>query len=346
MQDNGFPGEIGTEYLEGKGRHLHAAYSCSLCKLCTARCPKKLPVAEMFLQFRRIAVERGEGRFKEHLPLRFFEKLGSSPVFSKTLLPAGCTAVFFPGCTLPAIRPRQTLKLFHALSQKNATLGILLDCCNKPSHDLGEQKDFLKRFSRKVALLQQKGIRRIITACPSCLQIFRRYGEGLEVSFAYTELEVDAGRVERCHDSKEKITTLPPQSYTIHDPCTVRFDVEMHQSVRRFARTRDKNITEMEHNGQHTLCCGEGAGSACFADSPAHTWTRRRTAEAGSRRVLSYCAGCTIRLKSCKTQHLLDILFPSSRDCARRARPFFTYLNRLRFKRWITAWLSNDAASV
>lgn len=332
LQHYGTPGQIAGQHLSGDAAHYQTAFFCSLCQLCTELCPKRLPIAEMFLDVRRKAVTQGRGRFKEHRRLLGYESLGNSSFFTSYQLPAHCTTVFFPGCALPGTHPAQTLGLFSLLQEDIANLGLVLDCCNKPSHDLGFHNLFLANFNPKVATLEKLGIKKIVTACPSCLAIFRQYGKGLEVCSAYTYLA----------DYVEKNRTFADRAdyqYTLHDPCTLRFDSEISAAARKLVHSVGIRITEMEHNRATTLCCGAGGAALSPAGGKDSNWKKKRFAEAGEARMVTYCAGCTSAFASNKAIHLLDLLFPPpGKKGALRVlpRPPLTYLNRMIFK-WKTA---------
>ncbi|MFH0784966.1 MAG: (Fe-S)-binding protein [Pseudomonadota bacterium] len=334
LQHYGIPGQIAGQHMSGVADHYHTAFFCSLCHFCTELCPKGLPIAEMFLDIRRKAVAKGLGRFKEHRRLLGHQALGNSPLFTSYQLPVGCTTVFFPGCALPGTHPEQTLGLFTLLQEGIEGLGLVLDCCNKPSHDLGFHDRFLVNFSRKVVALQNLGVKKVLTACPSCLAIFRQYGKGLEVSTVYTHL---ADLIEKDRTMVYAADAIDCR-YTLHDPCTLRFDSEISGAARRLIQSKGITITEMEHNRATTLCCGAGGAASCMAGGKNSGWRHKRLAEVGEAQMVTYCAGCTSAFASSKAIHLLDLLFPlSDKKGPSRKLPQapLTYLNRLRLK-WKT----------
>ncbi len=331
LQHSGTPGQIAGQHLSGVGDHYQTAFFCSLCRLCTELCPKRLPITEMFLGMRRKAVVQGRGRFKEHRRLLGYEALGNSSFFTSYQLPAGCSTVFFPGCALPGTHPEQTLGLFSLLREGIEDLGLVLDCCNKPSHDLGFHDRFLANFHRKVTALQKLGVKKVLIACPSCLTIFRQYGKGLEACSVYTHLA----------DYTLKYRTLPDTTdhqYTLHDPCTLRFDGEIADAARKLVQSVGISITEMAHNRATTLCCGAGGAALSPAGGKDSGWKEKRLAEAGDAQMVTYCAGCTSAFTSSKAIHLLELLFPrpGKKGMSRKLpRTPLTYINRLILK-WKT----------
>lgn len=335
LRRHGMPGQIADQWLAGDDGHFTTAFACSLCRLCTRICPHGLPMAEMFLDLRRAAVDSGSGRFRGHRALLGYEAIGSSRLLTGYFLPAGCTTVFSPGCSLPGIRSEQTFQLFLLLRERIPSLGMVLDCCNKPSHDLGFHDRFMANFSRKVDRLRAGGVEKVITACPSCYQVFRQYGQGLETTIIYSHL-MQHGAVKRIPSDRR---------YTIHDPCTLRFEPHIHQAVRQLVESLGIEVNEMEHNRSTTICCGEG-GAACHLPGGGHAgWQGQRLAEAGDARLLTYCAGCTAALASPRTGHLLDVLLPSAGQEADKLPKITgaprTYLRRFFFKLKMVKYFRN-----
>ena len=149
--------------------------------------------------------------------------------------------------------------------------------------------------------------------------MFKRYGVGLAVSFAYSYLSIKGGGV---------VTG----DYLIHDPCTIRFEAQVQKDVRTLAKDLGVQLKEFEMSGMTTLCCGEGGGAGFLDNGAGKTWTKKRREEAGDTAILTYCAGCTSRFDSRNTRHLVDILYPEIAVSGKRVRPLWTYLNRLVLK--------------
>ncbi len=301
-------------------------YSCSLCRLCDVHCPEALNISEMLWLMRCRLVEEGRGPLRQHRRILSYEKIGLSPWFQLSAIPENSTAVFFPGCALAGIMPGQVRKLFELLNTRIDRLGIVLSCCAKPSHDLGRADFFARTFNAQIDEWQERGITTVITACPSCHQIFTRYGEGMKVKTIYQILDVQEPG-QRGETGEE---------LCIHDPCSTRFDAEVHQSVRAIAASLGLKVGDLKHQRKRTLCCGEG-GSACFvAPDITDQWAEKRAEQAAGRPVLTYCAGCVHFLSGKMTTiHLVDLMLDPEQALAGKApatRWPFTYLNRLLLK--------------
>ncbi len=325
LKKYGHPGEIAADYQTDPAAGREIAFSCSLCGLCTAVCPLGLDPARMFLELRRDADGTWEpARYRRLLG---FEKRGTSRRYTWHALPEGCTTVFFPGCALPGSRPKRTLQIYDYLQARDPAMGIVLDCCSKPSHDLGRQHHFEAAFSRLHDSLLSAGVHDVIVACPNCHKVFSRYGRGLNVTTVYERMAADgfeaAGRFNL--------------EVTVHDPCAGRDISALHDAARTLIRSHGLKVYEMRHAKENTICCGEGGAVGCVSRDLSGQWGRRRKEEAGGRPILTYCAGCQAMLgRSTPTHHLIDLLFEPERTISGRIRvpraPFI-YLNRLRLKK-------------
>ena len=326
LQRYGTPLDIVDRYDFSRPAHQRIAFECSLCTLCDAVCPARVGPCDLFLALRRQATGGANSRMWRYLPILAYEKWGKSPLLSYYGMPEGCDTVFFPGCALPGTRPETTWRLFIQLQQSIPSLGIVLDCCTKPSHDLGRQLHFRDRFGEMVRYLSARGIRRVLVACPSCHTIFRQYANGLIVDTVYPILSRSARPFNAPGTGK----------LTVHDPCSARTEPAIQDAVRTLLSGLGLHATEMPHHREHTLCCGEG-GSVDLVrpDLPRH-WGRIRRQEADGRKLVTYCTGCADRLsRQTPTVHVADLLFfpeqalNGGMPAARRPH---TYANRLKVK--------------
>jgi Fe-S oxidoreductase len=329
LQEYGKPKHIADSFDPHNKDHQGIPFECSLCELCAAVCPVEIHPAKMFLEMRREAVRTGQGDFSEHGGILAFEKRGTSQRFSYYALPPGCDTVFFPGCALPGTRPDTTWSLFEHLRKTMPTLGIVLDCCTKPSHDLGRDEYFTAMFEEMRDFLLNNGVRQVIVACPNCYKVFHTYGDQLAVQTVYEFLARNGLPAE-----KNFAATI-----TVHDPCAVRYESGIHAAVRDLCARQGLSLAEMPHHGEKTLCCGEGGSVGFITPELAKKWAALRKDEADASRIVTYCAGCVNFLGAVSpTSHVLDLLFQPEATMAGKvkvAKSPITYLNRLRLKKRI-----------
>lgn len=317
---HGSPRDIIRSYDPDDPKKNVVCFECSLCGLCSAVCPESLSPHTLFLEMRREAVEHGYGTFSEHKGLVGYERTGMSQHFSWYGLPEGCTTIFFTGCALPGTRPAATLAVYEKLKEAIPALGLVMDCCTKPSHDLGRQQFFLDLFGEMTAWLESHGVERILVACPNCYKVFSEYAPYFQTETVYETL----AETLPVSAAVTRLTTV-----TIHDPCVVRFSSAPQVAVRTLIAESGRIIEEMPHTRRSALCCGEGGTVGVLAPHLADGWGERRAGEAAGREVITYCAGCANHLgKRLKVSHVLDLIFSTPKPSSGP----MTYLNRLRLK--------------
>jgi Fe-S oxidoreductase len=303
------------------------AFECSLCALCTAVCPVDIDPAAMFLEMRQELAHRGDGDFREHSVIINFERRGTSRRFTYYALPEDCRAVFFPGCALAGTRPQRVLDIFEHLRKGIPSLGVVFDCCAKPSHDLGRKEHFKTLFGEMRTYLLGNRVETVLVACASCYQVFKEYGGDLSVKSIYEALAED------CLPFEEKLSGV----VGLHDPCAVRFEESIQIAVREIVKRSGLTIEELPHRGPRTLCCGEGGSVALVARKLAMNWGRITKEEAKGKRIVTYCAGCADFLgATLPASHLLDVVFEPEAALSGQvkvSRSPLTYWNRIRLKK-------------
>jgi Fe-S oxidoreductase len=352
LQENGLPGEIAAALQAG--RCDTDPFTCSLCNLCGAVCPEKLEPGAMFLAMRRQAVARRAVNLRPYRPLLTYEKLGNSRLLAWQGLPAGCRRVFFPGCALPGSRPESTLALYRRLRTEIPDLGIVLGCCAKPSHDLGRQQHFQRKFGEIRQRLLAAGVEEVLVACPNCHKVFSQYGGELKVISVWEVLAgegrakpaaADSAMAEKAAGQGEAAVladsggeTKPAGPVvTVHDPCPLRGQPGLRRAVRRLLAREGLEVREMKASGGKTLCCGEGGAVGLVRPDLAANWGRMRYCQADKMAVVTYCAGCAgfLQRAGLAPIHLADLLRDPAAALAGQlpvAKSPWTYLNRLRLK--------------
>lgn len=312
------------------------AFECSLCGLCGAICPHGVEPSRLFLAMRRNAVEQGAADMKPYRRLLAYEARGHSRLFASYAVPEGCNTVMFPGCTLPGTRPAAMAALTQRLRGMIPNLGVVLDCCHKPSHDLGRQEFFEQRFGAIRDRLASAGVSTVLTACPNCTKTFHAYGQGIEVRTVYEVLADAEGP--------------PPErsavEVVVHDPCPFRNDKAVREASRKLLAAKRLGVVEPRQTGKHTQCCGEGGSVGCVDASLSSIWTNARLEQARGLPIAASCAGCAAMLRRAggDAHHLLDLYFHPAEALSGTIKPpgfLAGYVHRLRYKRSIRKILSH-----
>lgn len=327
VQECSFLQKVGNplELIETSDEKCNS-FECSLCGLCATVCPEGIDPSRYFLQLRLKERNRQGFDDKRHSSLIAYERKGTSKLFTFYGLPEGCDTVFFPGCAMPGTRPDTVLNVYEHLKSMFPALGIVLDCCLKPSHDLGREEHFVTAFGEMRDYLELNGIIKVLVACPNCQRIFSQYGGKITVQTVYELL----GK------------TTPSSGASVveavmHDPCVSRFDPLTQHAARKLAASRGVKIIEMEHSKERTICCGRGGGVNFISRQMMDDAISNRTTESGNKPIVTYCAACAETFsKNTQSVHLLD-LWKSPADAIagkiKVSRVPFTYLNRIMLKR-------------
>lgn len=317
-----------TEYFGNS-----VVFECSLCGLCTSVCPNDLPITEAILKVREDAqrqsrVSRPNNSIrKEHNGLCRYEALGSSQLLTLELIPENCTSIFFPGCGLAANHSSVAYSTYQHLKTLHPNLGIVLDCCTRPSHTIGLNDRFEKKFTALLDRLKRNGIQKIYTACPSCYMTFTEHALEFDTDTIYQLLNNDHKTIQANRLS----------NVTVHDTCVTRNASQIHESIRSLLIKSGIVPFEMEHNRSRTLCCGEGGAAHHISPELAGSWRTQRKFEAKGRHIVTYCAGCSETLgREIPTTHLLELLFGKREHFHKKHRSpgiFMRYAGRIHLKR-------------
>ena len=325
LREHGTP-KIMADRLLGEGQGRALAFECSLCGLCETFCPMHLPLSDFFLSMRRAALDAGDISLTSYRALLNYEAVAASRPFRTLALPPKGDTVFFPGCTFPGTNPATTEALFLHLRKCMPGLGLALDCCFKPSHDLGRQDFFDRHFGELRARFLAHGVRTVLTVCPNCFKVFARYGDGLAVKTVYEAL------------SEYPLPARPLAHGTaiVHTPCPFRDQASLQEIILGCTQESGLDVEKTRYDGSQSLCCGEGGAVGDLKPENASTWAKGTAEHAQGRIVVTTCAGCVKTLSPhAHAVHLLDLLFFPAKtlnNALPRPRGVAAYLHRLLFK--------------
>ena len=311
------PKELAKRFKRNPLENIEIPYSCSLCGLCQSICHLDLHPGDMCLETREKIFQTQQ---RDALPndfvydymiprlkgLRNHQIISTSPIFtlSKASKKDKSTlkSVFFPGCSLPAYSPGLVLKVYQYLQQKIPGIGVILNCCGKPSSDLGDKDRFRKIFGRSLKEFSQLGIEEVVVACINCHKVYTENSD-IKLRNIY-EIMAEMGLPEPISGGGQEIT--------IHDSCPARYQPEIRNAVRQIAFQMNFKVKEMKFKNETTQCCGAGGCAPMGNTALSDRHTKARVAQATDQ-IVSYCAHCRERFSTCgPSLHILDLVFGSS----------------------------------
>ena len=275
--------------------------SCSLCRQCENLCPRNFSMADLCLAARQQMVR--EKRMPASAHWFALEEMrtatGDTALIRHAPGTSSSRVLLFPGCQLAGIRPGQSLRLYDRLLELQPATGIWLDCCAAPAHWAGEMEEYSRQASRLKDLWVAMGRPKVLTACSSCLLMFRQYLPEFNAGSVWTLL------------AREPVTgSRPGPALALSDPCTARHDQETREAVRILLAAAGQPLAPLEMDKVLTECCGYGGLMDNAAPATARKVRETRVSQSDSG-FLTYCAMCRDQLARTgkPVVHLLDILF-------------------------------------
>jgi Fe-S oxidoreductase len=319
--------------------------ACSLCGQCTVICPHDFPVAEVCRSTRMEMVDTGHMPPSPHDFALEDMRFSLSEYCSLSRHQPGTensAYLFYPGCQLSGSAPDSVKKSYGFLTANlQGGVGLMLGCCGIPAHWAGRTKLFSETMANFKAEIARLGNPTVITACSSCLSVFKEFAPELKSTSLWEVLDTL---------SLPEEASKPAGPLTLHDPCTARDQRAMRDSVRSLCAKIGIEVVEHEYNGELADCCGYG-GLMQFANRSLGEKAVRRKAERSDLDGLAYCAMCRDNLAAHgrPVAHLLDYLFTTTdQDPLTRSNPGFSrrHENRARLKNELLADLWQDSAVV
>ncbi|RJQ46840.1 MAG: (Fe-S)-binding protein, partial [Nitrospiraceae bacterium] len=206
--------------------------------------------------------------------------------------------VFFPGCSLPAYSPELVLKSYQYLRQVIPGAGIVLNCCGKPSYDMGDAKRFKTIFDNTVKTFKDLGVEEVVVSCINCHKMFRENSD-IKLRTLY-EVMLEKGL--------PKTVSGNGQIISVHDSCPARYRPEIRNAVRAILSESGYRIEEMQFKNELTRCCGAGGCAPTGNTALSDRHTRKRVSQAKGL-LVTYCAHCRERFSSyAPSLHVLDFI--------------------------------------
>ncbi|MBD0295094.1 MAG: (Fe-S)-binding protein [Flavisolibacter sp.] len=202
-------------------------------------------------------------------------------------------------------RAQKITKAFATILNKvgirYAILGKEEMCTGDPARRAGNEFLFQMMAYQNIQLLNGYEIKKIVTTCPHCFNIFKneypQLGGSYEVMHHTTFLQglINEGRI-RLNDGG----TFKGKRITYHDSCYLGRGNGIYEAPRKVLEALDAELIEMKRCGKNGLCCGAGGAQMFKEEEPGKTrinWERANEAiETGSQIVAAACPFCNTML--------------------------------------------------
>jgi NADPH-dependent glutamate synthase beta subunit-like oxidoreductase len=280
--------------------------SCSLCGLCKEVCPEGLNLGELCLEARAEMFKKGKMPPSAHdFPIRDMVFSNGEQCVLTRHQPGHTSSsqIFFPGCQLSASAPDHVERAYAYLTEHvPGGTGLMLRCCGAPAEWSGRTELFLAGLREIKETWQEMGRPRLILACSTCHQMFKKYLPDVEI-ISLWELYNQYGLPQITNAHR-------PALVAVHDACTTRHEGRIHETVREILQQTGCRIEELPASRDKTECCGFG-GLMQFANRGLADNVKRRRINESSADYVAYCAICrdNFAAQGKKTYHLLDLIY-------------------------------------
>jgi heterodisulfide reductase subunit D len=149
---------------------------------------------------------------------------------------------------------------------KYAILGKEEMCTGDPARRAGNEFIFQMMAYQNIQVLNNYGIKKIVTACPHCFNIIKN--EYPELGGSYDVMHHTVFLQELIDEGKIKLKeggSFKGKRITYHDSCYLGRANEIYEAPRKVLEALDAELIEMKRCRSNGLCCGAG-GAQMFKE--------------------------------------------------------------------------------
>ena len=191
--------------------------------------------------------------------------------------------------------------ILNKVGIKYAILGKEEMCTGDPARRAGNEFMFQMMAYQNIQTLNNYGIKKIVTICPHCFNIFKNeypeLGGTYEVMHHTVFLQqlLDEGKITIKEGGQWKGKRI-----TYHDSCYLGRANNIYEAPRKVLEALDAELVEMKRCRTKGLCCGAGGAQMFKEEEKGSTrinWERTEEAiETGSNVIAAACPYCNTML--------------------------------------------------
>lgn len=191
--------------------------------------------------------------------------------------------------------------ILDKLSIRYAILGKEEMCTGDPVRRAGNEFMFQMMAFQNIQVLNNYGVKKIVTACPHCFNILKNeypeLGGHYEVIHHTSFLQqlIDEGKIKMKEDGSFKGKRI-----TYHDSCYLGRANNIYEAPRKVLEALDAELIEMKRCRSNGLCCGAGGAQMFKEEEKGDVRINiERTSEAistGASIIASACPFCNTML--------------------------------------------------
>jgi len=161
---------------------------------------------------------------------------------------------------------RAFAKILTHLDVSYAVLGKEETCTGDPARRAGNEMLYQMQALQVIEVFKMYEVKKIITICPHCFNIFKNEYPDLGGSFEVINYLRFINRMIEEEKLKIDAGSLENIKVTYHDPCYLGRGNNIYDEPRSILKNLTGSLVEMERNRSFALCCGAG-GAQMFKEA-------------------------------------------------------------------------------
>ncbi len=172
-----------------------------------------------------------------------------------------------------------------------AILGTEEKCTGDFARRVGNEMLYQMSAQENIETLNGYGVKKIITACPHCLNTLKHEYPQLGGHYEVTHHSVFIAQLVK--SGKIRLKPSLAGALTYHDPCYLGRYNDVFDEPRALLQASAKGVyKELDRHGRESFCCGAGGGRMWMEETIGKRINLERTEEIVSREVANVAVGC------------------------------------------------------
>jgi Fe-S oxidoreductase/nitrate reductase gamma subunit len=254
-------------------------WSCTTCGSCQEQCPVFVEHVPKVMEMRRhLVLDQGEMSAEAQLALTNMERHGNPWGVGKTTRRDWCKdldvptidengepdVLYWVGCagSFDGRNQKVAAAFVKVMKEAGVNFSILGNdemCCGDSARRLGNEYLYQSLAETNIEMLNELGIKKIVTPCPHCLNALKN--EYPQMGGNYEVVHHSQFILDLIKAGKIKLENPLAETVVYHDSCYLgRYNDIYHQPREILKAIPQTSLKEMERNLGKSFCCGAGGG--------------------------------------------------------------------------------------
>ena len=302
-----------ADLIEMVGRE--ALWACTTCMACQEICPASIEHPSKIVEMRRsLVLMAGEFPGDEVMSAMEQAEVNGNPLGMGYAFRGDWAAelgvksleenaevdiLYFVGCYASFDKrnitvARSFIKLCHAAGVRVGILGKEEKCCGEPMRKMGNEYLYQSLAAENIALLENYGIKKIVTTCPHCFNTLNKdyRDQGLDSNVTVEHATTYINRLIADGSLRIRSEAL---SCTYHDSCYLGRHNGIYDAPRTLLQAAGCTVSEMQKHRAEAFCCSAGGGRILAEEKIGERINIRRVQMAvatGAATLIANCPFC------------------------------------------------------